>query len=81
MREIGTMVASWRVLGWIGLIALLLAGPGTGAWPQGRAAFAQEQGQVPGGGGGHAPGPPVLGAVPPRPRENTAQTRVSRARR
>src|SRR5919106_6127723 len=43
------MVKAARVLVWIGLIVLLGIGPGAGPWQVIAPAFAQDQGQVPGG--------------------------------
>ena len=43
------MIATLRVLAWIGLIVVLAVGPGAGPWPGARPALAQEHGQVPGG--------------------------------
>jgi formate dehydrogenase subunit gamma len=48
------MLASARVLGWIGVLMLLIMIPSTDPWHAGRPASAQEQGQVPGGALGNA---------------------------
>ena len=57
------MVASMRVLAWIGLILVLAAGLSGGPWHEGHPALAQEQGQVPGGSLGNASDPDFWRAI------------------
>ena len=57
------MVKAARALGWIGLIVLLGIGPGAGPWQVNRTAFAQDQGQVPGGALGNASDPDFWRAI------------------
>ena len=57
------MVATIRVLAWIGLILVLAAGLSGGPWHEGHLALAQEQGQVPGGALGNASSPDFWRAV------------------
>jgi formate dehydrogenase subunit gamma len=57
------MIATARVLAWLGLILVLASAPGGGTWPEGRPALAQEQGQVPGGSLGDASDPDFWRAI------------------
>jgi formate dehydrogenase subunit gamma len=57
------MVATIRALGWIALVVVLVVGHGHDPEPLGRAALAQEQGQVPGGALGTASDPDFWRAI------------------
>jgi formate dehydrogenase subunit gamma len=57
------MIATIRILAWIGLILLLAVGLSGGPWHESRPAFAQEQGQVPGGALGNTSAPDFWRAI------------------
>jgi formate dehydrogenase subunit gamma len=57
------MVATIRVLGWIAVVVVLVVGLGQDPGHPGRAALAQEQGQVPGGSLGNASDPELWRAI------------------